>query len=181
MKSDAVVYVFPNLPVVWSTHPMVELVMDYVFDYSPSKIDLDEMLQKTQAKYQSVKHFSMPDNIESLKRDLTISTFPVMPAKTNERINAQDGTFFVCGMHLKKCKNSSFTYDATALEELTPEKICASPQTIVIQSSAKEKILKELDILGINEHKLFPDITHQIKYALKCIKDTSKTISQLAR
>ena len=30
MASDSIVYIFPNLPVIWSTDPLVELVMDYV-------------------------------------------------------------------------------------------------------------------------------------------------------
>ena len=30
--SDGAVYAFPNVPVSWSTDPLVELIMDFVFD-----------------------------------------------------------------------------------------------------------------------------------------------------
>ena len=183
MASDSIVYIFPNLPVIWSTDPLVELVMDYVFDYFARGVDLDKMLEKSQIKYKDVMYRSMPNDIKSLKYYLTIPAFPVMPAKTNERINAQDGTFFICGMQIEDSvkRNGNIEYNAMAYERIMPEKICQSPQTIIIPSLAKEKILDELDKLGVNERKLFPDLTHQIKYAVKCMKDTSRTILKLAR
>lgn len=37
-ENDGAVYIFPNLPVSWSTDPLIELVMDFVFDYYPEKV-----------------------------------------------------------------------------------------------------------------------------------------------
>ena len=85
-ENDGAVYIFPNLPVSWSTDPLIELVMDFVFDYYPEKVWLDQMLNHSKKKYSNVIHRLMPDNIDSLLHYLTIPAFAVMPAKTNDRI-----------------------------------------------------------------------------------------------
>lgn len=35
---------------------------------------------------------------------------------------------------------------------------------LIVPSDCKEKILVQLDTLGVNEQRLFPDIEHQLKY-----------------
>ena len=176
--ADGAVYVFPNLPVSWSTDPLVDLVMDFVYDYYPRKLWLDQMLERTQFKYANVIHRLMPDNINSLLHYLTIPAFAVMPSKTNERIEAQDGTFFIFGMNLLDREVSTnpgtlgrVYYNFAPTDVDTPQKIWPQTETLIIPASAKEEILKQLDILGINERKLFPDLSHQISHTVKSVKE----------
>lgn len=175
--ADGAVYVFPNLPVSWSTDPLVDLVMDFVYDYYPRKLWLDQMLERTQFKYANVIHRLMPDNINSLLHYLTIPAFAVMPSKTNERIEAQDGAFFIFGMNLLDREVSTnpgtlgrVYYNFAPTDVDTPQKIWPQTETLIIPASAKEEILKQLDILGINERKLFPDLSHQINHTVKSVK-----------
>ena len=174
---DGVVYIFPNLPVSWSTDPLVELIMDFVFDYYPEKVWLDQMLARTIEKYANVLHRLMPNDINSLLHYLTIPAFAVMPAKTNERIEAQDGAFFIFGMSLQSKEISSnpgtlgrVYYNFVPVDIRAPEKIWPKTETLIIPSSAKEKMLEQLDILGINERKLFPDLSHQIAHTVSTVK-----------
>lgn len=176
--ADGVVYVFPNLPVSWSTDPLVDLLMDFVYDYHPRKLWLDQMLERTQHKYANAIHRLMPDNINSLLHYLTIPAFAVMPSKTNERIEAQDGAFFIFGMNLVDREVSTnpgtlgrvyYNFGPTNVD--TPQKIWPQTETLIIPASAKEEILKQLNLLGINERKLFPDLSHQISHTVKSVKE----------
>lgn len=174
-ENDGVVYIFPNLAVSWSTDPLVELIMDFVFDYYPQSLQLHEMLQRIKGKYANVLYRTMPQDMDSLLYYLTIPAFPVMPAKTNERIEAQDGTFFIFGMSINTTKTSMYPetyghkYSFEPINIQTPEKMWKTAETLIIPSSVKDSILEQLDTLGINERKLFPDLSHQITYAVNTV------------
>ena len=176
-NKDGVVYMFPNLPVSWSTDPLVDLVMDFVYDYSPRRLWLDQALEEIKRKNIKGAHRLMPDSIDLLLHNLTIPAFAVMPAKTNERLEAQDGAFFVFGM---KCRGrvvgtnpgtlGRVYYDFDPVKIDDSQKIWPQTETLIIPSTAKEEILKQLDIVGINEQKLFPDLSHQISHTVKSVK-----------
>lgn len=177
-ENNGAVYLFPNLPVSWSTDPLIELIMDFVFDHYPEKVWLDQMLRLTKEKYSNVIHRLMPDNVDSLLHYLTIPAFAVMPAKTNDRIEAQDGAFFVFGMTLRNREVSTnpgtlgrVYYNFDPVEIDTPEKIWPKTETLIIPASTKDSILKELDVVGINERKLFPDLSHQIRHTVNDVKN----------
>ena len=64
-ENDGAVYIFPNLPVSWSTDPLIELIMDFVFDYYPESVWIDELLKQSKAKYSNVMRGRlMPDDVE---------------------------------------------------------------------------------------------------------------------
>ena len=175
-KYDGAVYIFPNLPVSWSTDPLVELIMDFVFNYSPKSVCLDEMLRVTKEKYTTATHRLMPEDVKSLLYYLTIPPFAVMPTKTNERIEAQDGAFYIFGMscHSQKTSKNPGTldrvyYNFEPINIESPEKLWRTAETLVIPASKKDTILEQLDTLGVNERKLFPDLPHQIAYAVDTV------------
>lgn len=77
--------------------------------------------------------------------------FCVMPKLNNERIIRQQGAFFIFGMGKTKDKPANFK---------------DKPLIIKIKAECKKDILKELQVLGINEAALFPEtdkIMRQIK------------------
>ena len=75
----------------------------------------------------------------------------VLPKFNNDRIIKQEGAFFIFGMGMRKSDPAA----------------CFRPTyTFSIDAAAKRKILKELELLGINEASLFPEtdkIMKQIK------------------
>ena len=150
--------------------------MDFIFDYYPQSVCLDDMLKYVKEKYANSQQRLIPDDIDSLLYYLKISAFAVMPAKTNERIEAQDGAFFIFGMSLRSRKVSTNPgtfgneyYNFTPIEIKSPEQMWGQAETLIIPASVKDTILEQLDILGINEGKLFPDLSHQISHTVKSI------------
>ena len=176
-NEDGIVYIFPNMPVSWSNDLLVDLVMDFVYDYFPRKMWLDQMLDQSRKKYGNGRYRLMPDTIDSLLHYLTIPAFAVMPAKTNERIEAQDGAFFVFGMHFSNREVSTnpgtigrVYYNFEPIEIDNVQQIWKKTETLRIPAAAKKGILNQLDILGINERKLFPDLSHQINHTVRTVK-----------
>lgn len=176
-NEDGIVYIFPNMPVSWSNDLLVDLVMDFVYDYFPRKMWLDQMLDQSRKKYGNGSYRLMPDTIDSLLHYLTIPAFAVMPAKTNERIEAQDGAFFVFGMHFSNREVSTnpgtigrVYYNFEPIEIDNVQQIWKKTETLRIPAAAKKGILNQLDILGINERKLFPDLSHQINHTVRTVK-----------
>lgn len=174
--NDGIVYVFPHMPVSWSTDPLIGLVMDYVFEYQPKRVWLDEFLKNSMEKYHAVAHRLMPDNINSLLHYLTIPAFAIMPSKTNERINVQDGAFLVFGMKLasKEISTNEGTlgrvYYNFEPAKITPtDRIFSKDDSILIPAMCKSKILRQLDTIGINIYKLFPDLSHKIEHVVNTV------------
>lgn len=176
LNSTGIVYMFPNMAVSWSTDPLIELIMDYVFDHYPYHIHLDKMLEISREKYKNVLHRLMPESINELLHYLTIPACAVMPAKTNDRINAQDGAFLLFGMKYRNREVSTnpgtlgrVYYNFDPIDELKPEEIWKTVKTILIPADAKMGIINQLDVLGINKRTLFPDLSHQIEYVVDSI------------
>lgn len=172
--ADGAVFVLDSFPVSWSTDPLVDLIMDFVFDYYPYKMWLDQFLEQSVIKYSNALHRLMPDNTESLLSYLTIPLFAVMPTKTNARIEAQDGAFLVFGMKYRNREVSTNSgtlgrvyYNFDPIDISPEDPIMNRCKKIIIPSDKKEGILKSLDLLSINERKLFPDLSHQINYIVE--------------
>ena len=86
-----------------------------------------------------------------LKSEAVKQVWCVKPKLNNDRIISQHGAFFIFGMGNSKNK---------------PAKFKDKPIIIRIKAECKKDILKELQILGIDESTLFPEtdkIMKQIK------------------
>ena len=62
-----------------------------------------------------------------------------------------------------------YNFDPIDFDE--PEKIWPKVEKFIISAGAKHEILEQLDLLGINERKLFPDLPHQIAHTVKYVKN----------
>lgn len=90
-------------------------------------------------------------NGKYLNAEATKEVFCVMPKLNNERIIRQQGAFFIFGQGRTKDKPATFK---------------DQPQIILIDADYKKDVLKELQVLGIDEATLFPEtdkIMKQIK------------------
>ena len=80
----------------------------------------------------------------------------VKPIKTNRRLDKQDGAFIISGL----CNTQDeVTYKLESLSQIS----------IIVED--KERMVSELDIMGINEATLFPEIDRVSKYLYNCYKD----------
>ena len=177
MGADGVVYVFPNLPVMWSNDPLIELIMDFVFDFGNYRIDLQHALNIIAPKYNNAIFRLMPHDVNRLLQHLTAPALAVMPEKTNKRILAQDGAFFLCGMKVATKEISTnpgtrgreyYVFEPAEIKESTA--VWPKAESIIIPSTSKDTILRQLDVMGVNEAKLFPDLQHQANHAVEYVK-----------
>ncbi|MDB7951656.1 FRG domain-containing protein [Faecalitalea cylindroides] len=171
LDNDGVVYIFPNIPASWSDDLLVSIVMDFIFEHTPQNLWLDKFVEEVTKRYSSCVGITIPDNSKSLLQILTIPEFAVIPKKQNTRLSAQDGAFFLFGMKQinSRISNNIGTYgrkyyDFGPIEFEDNTKLWHASKKIIIPSNSKQKILKQLDLMGINEQSLFPDIEHQLKY-----------------
>ena len=92
-----------------------------------------------------------PNAKNLIDKHIVPGTLCVLPKLNNNRIINQDGAFFIFGInHTKK----------------QPARLPDLPNIITIKASAKQSILEELDLMGINEASLFPEtdkVMRQIK------------------
>ena len=111
------------------------------FSYKENKDELVFAIQEDMTNY----------NAEDLIVDDITKVYCVMPKLNNERIIRQHGAFFIFGMGLSKNE---------------PSELKDMPITIQVKANCKRRILKELEVLGIDEAALFPEtdkIMKQIK------------------
>lgn len=92
--------------------------------------------------------FNIDDNWDKAINEV----YCVLPKLNNDRIVKQDGAFFIYGIKGNTKDNAAEMLD--------------QPSEIIIKAAAKQSILKELNLLGINEASLFPEtdkVMQQIK------------------
>ncbi len=87
-------------------------------------------------------------------------TYFVVPTRKNERIIRQDGVFLVNGLHVF---NDNVNYNnivESNVHELSKFQVKKNGVKLhfIIPSNSKQQILSELNLLGINQSSLFPEI-----------------------
>ena len=103
------------------------------------------------------------EKLERLKTQFQNKYVPVVAPKNNERIRRQNGAFLILGIDVSApdyyLKNSFNLKDT--LSEYVDEGI---PRYLRIPSDQKSSILHELDMIGINEAFVYPELEHQASY-----------------
>lgn len=114
-----------------------------------------------------VENGAMKENAsldEKKIQSLTSRFVTVIPPMNNQRIRSQHGAFLLLGTEwdgrsTEFCKKS---FDIKS--ELLSNKKDGVPRSIKISAERKRELLEDLDILGINEATLFPELEHQASY-----------------
>lgn len=133
---------------------------DFIFDYHPSfsyknRNDVEYvnneyfgyLLHSIKEEKPHFKDIIDPKDIEKV--------FAVQAKLDNPRIIRQGGAFLLFGC--KKDKSIASDVDSKWIIKPKGEKI-------IIPKDSKEKLLKELDILGINSSTLFPELDDQAEF-----------------
>ena len=109
---------------------------------------------------------SFEEKVERLKTQFQNKYVPVVAPKNNERIRRQNGAFLILGIDISApdyyLKNSFNLKDS--LSEYVDEGI---PRYLRIPAEQKSAILHELDMIGINEAFVYPELEHQTSYIKK--------------
>ena len=104
--------------------------------------------------------------LERLKIQFQNKYVPVVAPKNNERIRRQNGAFLILGIDISApdyyLKNKFDLRDT--LSAYVDEGI---PRYLRIPAEQKASILHELDMIGINEAFVYPELEHQAAYIKK--------------
>lgn len=107
--------------------------------------------------------------------DIIQNNYLVIPTYSNERLKKQSGVFLL---------TSSFTVEIN--DTVGKGIITKSSRNLrsefdenyfYILDENKEQIIKELDLLGINEATLFPELEHQLSYIKFVHQDQTQSVS----
>lgn len=180
IDKDGCVYLFPQLPTVRGDNAFVSLVIKYVFESNGLSLDIKNFLDDVMKdkKIQS-PHTAKIEKISNLIHILTKVPFhAIIPNLNNERIYNQDGSFLLFGMNVKNIKVSknagNYGKEYYVFEKIKfsndPCTLWENSQKIIIPSSYKESILRELRLFGISKEKMFPELDNQAEVITERIK-----------
>jgi len=109
------------------------------------------------------KDLDFKEKQEKLENLFRTKYIPVVAPKNNERIKRQNGAFLLLGIDTDRpdyfLKN---TFNLK--EQLVKDFGDGIPRSLIVPRERKKSILKELDIIGINESFVYPELEHQTSY-----------------
>lgn len=175
-KNDGAFYVFNNHPTFWSDSSLVETYMDFVFNLGFNNIDANYYIERSQTKnkqkYSLRREYT---NERDLIHDLGLEGgFAVYPKQNNNRIIAQQGAFLLFGSHFVEVNISDnpgnlgkryLKFDSNINEEAIANVI-----KVRVKSSAKNQILNELSLIGVNRMMLFPELDNLVSNVVENTK-----------
>ena len=113
------------------------------------------------------------ENREKVIHSLGVPAHVVLPPYTNERIKQQKGAFLIFGMTFRKPNEEAREYIPQYCE-ITEEQeklICPEIKKVRIPAENKKTIMKELELLGVDEGTLFPELENQSRNVVKSVRD----------
>ncbi len=98
----------------------------------------------------------------------------VRPPLNNDRIVRQQGCFIMCGMNPKDIyEPPESLYDFFRYPKNGKQKDWKARVYYIPSHSIKREILKELEVLGMDEYYFFPELEREIKVVSSSVKKTS--------
>lgn len=178
---DGALYIFNNVVTHYSNDYLVDIYMDYIFEFSGYESEENVMLNHFRSIKPSNYSRRKIESIEDLIYDLTLSGFCVYPKMNNSRLVSQQGAFFFCGMELEKYSVSKnrgtygkkyYKFKPHIIKDESDAKIGGKIIKVCIAKEAKKNIIFELEeYYNINESNLFADLEHQFRYLNKYVKE----------
>ncbi|MDD2476433.1 MAG: FRG domain-containing protein [Dysgonamonadaceae bacterium] len=109
------------------------------------------------------KDLDFKEKQEKLENMFRTKYIPVVAPKNNERIKRQNGAFLLLGLDIEQ--PDYFIKNTFSLkEQLVKDFGDGIPRSLIIPQEQKQVILNELDIIGINESFVYPELEHQTSY-----------------
>ncbi|WP_228145436.1 FRG domain-containing protein [Acinetobacter schindleri] len=131
-------------------------------DVLPFGDEYDEMIVKFNNSYELRKliyeiQSEKPHFVPRMDPDVLSKVLCVKPKMDNPRVIRQDGAFFLFGIEGYKNKPA----------EIDQKYILSKENKIIIPANSKERLIKNLELLGITEATIFPEIDRVASYIRK--------------
>lgn len=178
---DGQVLIFQNSAVFIQEEITFQLIIHYVFKYKHGVDWTSDMRRKLYKSVERDDDFYFIASEQLIEDIFTATGLPqfVLPKLSNDRIRAQQGAFAIFHTpveketEINKGKTRKFAVPKKDIDVgLKPSKI------ICIPAYEKEKILWELDCLGINKAALFPELEPHATDIVRKIRLSNKEINQ---
>lgn len=165
IDSDGAFFYF-SAPTFWEDNWAIELISDYIFEPITC---IQDLLEREKRRFSS-SHVQLEKNEDehTLTHVLTVPAHVVIPRVSNPRLRQQRGGFLLFGMALDSITTSKNigTYGNRYyhFKELPPERehsLCPITKKLRIPLESKGNLLRELNLLGIDEGFLYPELEHQ--------------------
>ena len=173
--ADGAFYYF-STPTFWEDNWAVKIVVDFVFE---PETCIESLVKRGKKRMPFLCDLSDKDAESSIWHSLFVPAHAILPRMTNQRIVQQSGGFLLFGMSLEKVEisNNIGNYgkrfmSLCPLSEDQQKLICPVVQKLRIPKEHKANIVKELDLLNINEGFLFPELEYQVKSVITSIEST---------
>lgn len=159
------VHAFPlyNQDFVW-----ISIIMKFLFEFSRLSFSTKDMINELKqniSEYPTREVEPFYEN-KALEKILT-SPIGVYPHLSNDRIKNQDGVFIIAGMSIEKYDNNYIIFEKQSYDSI--KQLWPESRSVIIPSKSKNKILRDLEKIGIHKRKLFPELEVQANYVTEYI------------
>ena len=173
--TDGVVYAIHGFPMHPENFIWTSIVTKAIFEYTLTNFSFEEFIRDLQQDPLNYPcHDVEPFYTKAQIKKILTNPIGIYPKLNNSRLRNQDGVFVLFGMCLSGSTHGKSRFDKVTYK--TPTVLSKHTQICYIPAEHKEKILCELDHLGINERKLFPDIDNLAKYIPSFFKNRTERI-----
>lgn len=180
---DGTVFMFPNLPTFRERGYMVPITMRFVFREGWKQMCLQDFTRVTQHHYPIVPK-NENEAMKSIMHVLCLSYVPVLAPHDNDRLQAQSGGFLLFGMDEEsrvvsdnpgtrgKCYVDFRPAEVSSGigSSIETSRVPEGGLQLTVPASAKERLLRELDRIDMNEWRLFPGIEGALSYIYRAYK-----------
>ena len=128
------------------------------YNYSKKSYSNIEDFNKDIERLVQEVRIERPGFVGKIKQDDLRRCIVVIPTKNNRRLENQEGAFIICGLLDEKYGNSN----RNTIDEMRVRNTEGKKLICIIND--KEKLLKQLNSLGINKSKVYPEIDDVADY-----------------
>ncbi|WP_305152892.1 FRG domain-containing protein [uncultured Dubosiella sp.] len=139
---------------------------------------LDKLVEDKILKKDKAEEWKKDENYGDFI-DIIQKKYIVTPVYTNERLRKQSGLFLLAGRFTVERSSSSDEYTILKTKKELDEEF--EEEHFIIEGENKAKILKELDLLNINEATLFPELEHQLNYIREMKKENVQPVTEFIK
>lgn len=185
-EPNGVIYFTKKYSPIQSSNEEVQVISalatyDLTRDNSMSKI-LDKLVDDHVLEKEKIIEWKT--NKDYIRRfiDIVQNNYIVVPVYTNERLSRQSGVFLLASNFIVEKKQ-----DPENIEEyvISKSKKVLNDEfedtVLIVNGDDKERILKELDLLNINEATLFPELEHQLNYIKSVNGEKVQPVSEFVK
>lgn len=152
---------------------------DLTKDNSISKI-LDKLVDDHILEKEKIIEWKTKKDYVQRFIDIVQNNYIVVPVYTNERLSRQSGVFLLASnFTVEKKQENIEEYVISKSKKVLNDEF--EDTVLIVNGDDKERILKELDLLNINEATLFPELEHQLNYIKNVNGEKVQPVSEFVK